>query len=277
MVGLLALTVRAVAADPTRMMEIRSLAEVRTLDALPREVNELLGRSKSGLDGIADRGKPFNTTDVVDSRLPMRRLIVAGSSLSFVLVAYEHGGRGYSIHATAFELQRSGWTEIGKWTLTKNPYTLRELVNTIFPSRNSRLAQRRIQVAATQPVRRDGPLRAENITDEEVREIQAAMSSLFPGAIVNIGGVVTGCPCEEGGGCTDQVWVVAYRPERSRGLQLSRISGHWIVGPQQQWWLDYERLEGAYRKISDRKALQDYLAEQDKLYERYPSCGNPQR
>jgi hypothetical protein len=69
------------------------------------------------------------------------------------------------------------------------------------------------------------------------------MSSLLPDAIVNISGVVTGCACEDGPACSDQVWVVAYRPEWSKGLELSKINGHWTVGPLQQWWLDYEKLE----------------------------------
>ncbi len=275
MVGLLALALEAVAADPTRVEQARSLAEVRTLDALPKEVNTLLGRDKSGPDGIADSGKPFNMTDVVDPHLPMRRFIRGGSSLQFVLVEYERGGRGHSIHVMAFESQRSGWTQVEQWTLTKDPGSLFGLVDLLFPTRNSLLVRQQIHRLSTMPARREGPLRADNITDEEVREIQGVMASLAPGAIVNISGVVTGCPCEDGGGCTDQVWVVAYRPERSRGLQLSRISGHWSVGPVQQWWLDYARLQTQRPDASDRQAWSDYLAAQEKLEQRYPTCGKP--
>lgn len=275
MAGLLALTLEAFAADPARVAEARALAEVRTLDALPKEVNVLLGRDKSGLDGIADSGKPFNMTDVVDPRLPMRRFLRGGSSLHFVLVEYELGGRGHSIHVVAFESQRSGWAQVGHWTLTKDPMTLYGIVNLLFPSRNSLLVEQQMHRLNTRPARREGPLREDNITDVEVREIQEVMASLAPGAIVNISGVVTGCPCEEGGGCTDQVWVVANRPERSRGLQLSRISGHWTVGPVQQWWLDYERLQTQRPKASDQQAWGNYLAAQDKLEQRYPTCGEP--
>jgi hypothetical protein len=49
------------------------------------------------------------------------------------------------------------------------------------------------------------------IRSEEVREIQAAAHGVVPGALVNISGVVTGCPCEDGTGWSDQVWIVAYR------------------------------------------------------------------
>jgi hypothetical protein len=58
LLGLLAFTLGAVAADANRLLDWRSLVEVRTLDALPKEVNTLLGRDRIGPDGIADAGKP---------------------------------------------------------------------------------------------------------------------------------------------------------------------------------------------------------------------------
>lgn len=89
------------------------------------------------------------------------------------------------------------------------------------------------------PRRRDTPMREVNITDQEVGEIQAAALDVLPRAIVNIGAVTRGCACEDGAGCSDQVWVVATTGSRSTGLQLSRILGHWVIGPVQQWWLRY--------------------------------------
>ncbi len=113
------------------------------------------------------------------------------------------------------------------------------------------------------PKRRETPVREENIRDREVEEIQLATANVMPGAIVNIGTVVTGCPCEDGSSCTDQVWIVAYRPEKSTGFLLSKIRGHWTIGPVQRWWWDY----------------QDYFARRDwksrnweKLMERFPVC-----
>lgn len=272
MAGLLAFTLDALALDPSRVLGRGSLVEVRTLDGLPREVNALLGRGRSGPDGIADAGEPFNETDVVDSLLPARRFIVGGSSLSSILVAYEQGGRGYSVHAIGFVLERSGWSHVGQCTLSRNPYSLRGLIDLLSPSRDSRP----IRASGTRPLRRDGPLRAENINDEEVREIQTAVSSLLPGAIVNISGVVTGCPCEDGPACSDQVWVVAYRPEWTKGLQLSKISGHWTVGALQQWWLDYDKLEAERPKRPDWKVWEDFVAAVEKLQERFPACQKPQ-
>ncbi len=55
------------------------------------------------------------------------------------------------------------------------------------------------------PRRIDEPLRAANIGDEEVREVEAIASERYPGALVNISGVTDGCPCEEGPSCDSQV------------------------------------------------------------------------
>ena len=90
------------------------------------------------------------------------------------------------------------------------------------------------RIHQSRPHRLEGPLRYDNISDIEVREIEKEVREIMPGAIVNISGVTTGCPCEDGPKCTDQVWIVAYRPERSTGLMLSKIDGHWRVGPVQK-------------------------------------------
>lgn len=66
--------------------------------------------------------------------------------------------------------------------------------------------------------------------------------ALYPEAIVSIGGVTTGCPCEDGPSCTARVAVVAADPDQSHGLTLSRIEGQWVVGPLQEWWLEYHAL-----------------------------------
>ncbi|MEO7386990.1 MAG: hypothetical protein ABIX37_08655 [Gammaproteobacteria bacterium] len=126
-------------------------------------------------------------------------------------------------------------------------------------------AQLRVEqrIRETQPRRREGPLRAANITDKEVQKIRSVAADLAPGAIVNIGGVVSGCPCEDGPACSAQVWIVAFRPEKSTGLLLSRISREWTVGPVQQWWLEYAALQSRGRLSID---------EQDPLNDRFPVC-----
>lgn len=133
----------------------------------------------------------------------------------------------------------------------------------------------RTRVVHTRPVRREGPLRPVNIADEEVREIENATRSIAPNAVVNIGSVITGCPCEEGPECTDQVWVVAYKPEYSRGLMLSRINSTWEVGPLQSWWLKHDEFYGVPKgalSIAARLSGQQQWTYLQELFEAFPSC-----
>jgi hypothetical protein len=118
------------------------------------------------------------------------------------------------------------------------------------------------------PGRRDAPLRELNLTDDEVREIQAATRSYLPNAYLNISPVVTGCPCEDGGGCTDQVYVLADAGARSKGLQLSRIRKEWKVGDVQKWWLGYDRL----LEVRDSMDRQTYEQAAFKLAREFPVC-----
>jgi hypothetical protein len=99
------------------------------------------------------------------------------------------------------------------------------------------------------PKRRDAPLREINLTDEEVREIQAATKNYLPADYLNISPVVTGCACEDGPECKEQVYVLADAGASAKGLQLSRIKRQWTVGALQQWWLNYGRLEERRKKM----------------------------
>jgi hypothetical protein len=119
------------------------------------------------------------------------------------------------------------------------------------------------------PRRRDNPMRVNNITDEEVREIQAAALDIVPRSLINIGAVTTGCACEDGPSCTDQVWIVAADQSRTTGLLLSRILGVWVVGPVQAWWLRYEEFLRDQRRYS--KYYVDEVA-QRKLLDQMPFC-----
>jgi hypothetical protein len=68
---------------------------VSTVDGLPSSIQAaLFGRMKHD-PRLANPGTLFNATDVVNSKLPMRRLIVAGGSPNSWFICYEHGGRGY--------------------------------------------------------------------------------------------------------------------------------------------------------------------------------------
>ncbi len=121
--------------------------------------------------------------------------------------------------------------------------------------------------------REDAKLRDDNITDNEVREVQTAVRPLDPHALVNISGVTEGCPCEEGQRCSSQVWVVvAYRPGKSIGLSLSKIHGRWVIGAVQQWWLAYESLERQRQQFKSQAA---YLEAKGKLIDAFPRCEAP--
>jgi len=52
----------------------KPLTEAHSLEILPAQLNSLLGRDRSGLEGIADRNGKFNVTDVVDNKLPCAAL-----------------------------------------------------------------------------------------------------------------------------------------------------------------------------------------------------------
>ena len=153
------------------------------------------------------------------------------------------------------------------------------------------------------PRRVDFPMRESNISDVEVKEIQGLVAEIYPGAILNIGSVVSECRCADGPACSAQVWVVAYGLGRSHGMMLSEIDNEWQIGPVQSWWIEYEdlvdrmrqilqesktpyRRSMAYRpwamtaviddeKLSKNEFLADYYRlaqEQLLLWERAPNC-----
>ncbi|MCK5874920.1 MAG: hypothetical protein KAG82_09545 [Alcanivoracaceae bacterium] len=85
-------------------------------------------------------------------------------------------------------------------------------------------------------------LREDNITDQEVREIQTQVERYFPGIIVMIDGVQAPCDCREGAGCTAQVNVAAVSGQEPVLMRLSRIDGEWVPGVVWQWQQELRRL-----------------------------------
>jgi len=136
--------------------------------------------------------------------------------------------------------------------------------------------ERMARATVLRPVRRDEPMRYENIHDTEVLEIRGIVSSMYPDAIVSIGTVVTGCPCEDGATCTAQVWVVPEGTEDDKGLLLSRISDHWTLGPVQAWWIAWQ----AFQLQMDKTQFTDQLSQlqawnaQKSLILRFPVCAD---
>jgi len=111
------------------------LREVRTLSALPHNLQNTLDVGRAGLDGIADRGGKFNPTDVVDSSLPMRRFLVAGLENDSALVAIERGGQTYGVEVTLFTHINDDAKVERTWTLFPAPRTLRALVDRLATSK----------------------------------------------------------------------------------------------------------------------------------------------
>jgi hypothetical protein len=137
-------------------------------------------------------------------------------------------------------------------------------------SRASELRWRKSdRISELRPRRRDTPLRYLNISDNEVREIQLAAATNPPYEFVSIGGVVTGCPAEDGPACTDQVWVELRRQGKTSGLLLSKVNDQWIIGAIQQWYLCDEALEARRESFS---TYFEYMAAKEALVENFPSC-----
>ena len=86
-------------------------------------------------------------------------------------------------------------------------------------------------------------LRSDNISDAEVRQIQAVVRSLGYDKIRYIGPVTSGCECTEGDSCDAQV-VVATEDDI---YDFSKINAKWQVGNYEKWKRDFDALNKKYR------------------------------
>jgi hypothetical protein len=109
-----------------------ALREVRSVTQIPAVLQSSLGVARPGLEGVANRGQPFNPTDMVDEHLPMRRFLAAGRDGDTWLVALEHGGRGYRVEVFLFVGPGSAPKQ--KWVLLDRPKTLGEVVRNMARS-----------------------------------------------------------------------------------------------------------------------------------------------
>jgi hypothetical protein len=90
-----------------------------SIEELPAQVLYLLGRAKPGLDGIADIGGKFNPTDaIIDSALPMRRLVSGVMGARCIRLVVEYGGIGH--YQKTQEYRRTG----NVWLLTAGADTI---------------------------------------------------------------------------------------------------------------------------------------------------------
>jgi hypothetical protein len=136
------------------------------------------------------------------------------------------------------------------------------------PAPSTRRPDPRYRAWQLMPKRRDEPLRYLNISDNEVREIQLVAEKYLPKVLLNISPVVTGCPCEEGPQCTDQVYIVAEAGQTSKGLQLSHVRNAWVVGSVQQWFFRYEEL----LLRQDKMDFESFMRASNELYREFPMC-----
>jgi len=279
LVFLLAST-EAFGADTKLPFDSRPLVEVHSLDSIPKDVISLLGWHRGGPDGIAGRFDKFNVTDAPGSDLPRRRFTTAGVSSTAVVVIYEQAGTPPTFHALGYTMTGSGWRKAGEWDVDDQSTNLQWFLYEVDSARYGRLARlylenrREYRVLArierTRPFQRTAPLRKANLSDDEAREIQSLMSQVYPGALLNISGVVTGCYCEEGHSCSDQVWVVPRDDVQTPGVLLSRINDRWVIGPIQQWWLNRAKTEADHGLT--RAQREEALYTQWKTF---PECSRP--
>ncbi len=130
----------------------------------------------------------------------------------------------------------------------------------------------------TGKARPSGPLREDNITDEEVRELQHAAREVYPDTIVIIGGVTDGCDCEDGSSCTNQVWLALNRENyQTRNLVLSKIGGHWKVGAVQSWVIQYDahQHKPGWPGFGASEESRAWRRENQRLLDNFPTCPVP--
>lgn len=80
--------------------------EIRDIHAVPKSIIKVLktlAHSKEK-NFMAKVNGTFNSTDIVDSRYPNRRLIFAGKSDKLYFIYYECGGIGYHLSLVMFEI-----------------------------------------------------------------------------------------------------------------------------------------------------------------------------
>ena len=154
---------------------------------------------------------------------------------------------------------------IGQSPTPKRPLAVEE---SAYRERLLQISRRAYEV---RPRRRDTPMRDLNISDGEIREIEALTSKLMRESMVNISPVVSDCPCEEGPTCTAQVFVVASTPQITLEVQFSRIQNAWRIGPVQGWWMRAAELEKRFAATRFRD-YERYRREMDELLEEFPMC-----
>ena len=86
---------------------------VISLDELPAQVQDLLGRDRTGTASIADIGGKFNPSDVIiDDSVPMRRLVGGIAGHDCIWLTVEYGGIGHYQKKLEYRLADNIWVQV---------------------------------------------------------------------------------------------------------------------------------------------------------------------
>jgi hypothetical protein len=79
---------------------------VQRLDELPRDVQDLLERHSDGTFAIAERGEPWNMTDLINPAEKSASHIISGVSSELAVVLLHAGGIGVSARIRIYDRRR---------------------------------------------------------------------------------------------------------------------------------------------------------------------------
>lgn len=114
--------------QPLGISQRQEFLEVHQKTGLPPAV------VKAFWGDIADSGEAYRETDVANSNLPLRRLLVAGISPKYCIVNYERGGLAHSYAAVLFAVHGRDADPI--WTAASGSFrSLTELRQAIDSNR----------------------------------------------------------------------------------------------------------------------------------------------
>jgi hypothetical protein len=131
------------------------------------------------------------------------------------------------------------------------------------------------EIVLAEPQLPNRPARRENISDEEVREIQRVALEVYPDFIVVISSVTDGCACEEGAHCSAQVALALNRNNVTRSLLLSKVDEHWKIGAVQSWWLRYRKEHTDMPASGNLEAYRTWQEKERSLLRSFPACPVP--
>ena len=106
------------ASDPCDIVSSEEFKEIDDLHLLPNKVQAIFDYP------IANKGEPFNATDVVDlskPSIPGARFVVAGISPTYVLIAVERGGVAHSEDASLYYSASGDLQLVKSWSVRPSP------------------------------------------------------------------------------------------------------------------------------------------------------------